>query len=230
MNNITLSVVFLEGIASFISPCFLPLIPIYIGYISGEAAGRKSKWSVIVNAAAFVAGFTVVFILLGAAASTFGNLLADNKKILSKILGVFVIIMGLFYMGVIKSNILNMEKRFSLNKIETGVTGAFLLGASLVFGWSPCIGPILSNVMSIAADKAQLGYGIYLLFIYSMGIAVPFMVTAILMDRIYGKLRWILKYTNQIKIITGIILVATGLILLTGSFFQMENFLSRLNL
>lgn len=225
--NLTFGMVFLEGVVSFLSPCFLPLIPIYISYLAGEATVDKKRWNVLKNSIAFIGGFTVVFILLGAAASGLGKYLLSNREVFNKILGVFVIIMGLFYMDILKVNFLYMEKRFRYEGKRSNLPGAFLLGAAIGFGWTPCIGPILASVLALAASKSSILEGIYLLFIYSMGIAVPFMITALLIQGVSLKFKKILKYTRIIKIITGIVMIITGVLLYTGYFERLAGYLWR---
>lgn len=216
MVDITTGIVFAAGIASFVSPCFLPLIPIYIGYMSGEAFGNKRRMNAIKNSAGFILGFTIVFIIMGLTVSSLGHLFHMYRKPLSKALGIIVIIMGLFYMDIINIGVLNMEKRFSYSGNKGTFFGAALLGIALAFGWTPCIGPILSSVLSIAASRTSYLYGMYLLFIYSMGIAIPFILTAVLLQGAASKLRSIMKYSRIIKIITGVILIAAGVLIFTG--------------
>jgi cytochrome c-type biogenesis protein len=227
MQNITSGIVFLEGMLSFLSPCFLPLIPIYVGYLSGEAGNKNRRWSVLKNSIAFVIGFTFIFILLGAASSGIGRYLIVHKRILSQISGVLIIIMGLFYMDILKIQFLNMERRFSYEGKKTTFIGAGLLGAAIGFGWTPCIGPILAQVLMIAASMNSVAEGIYLLFIYSMGMAVPFLITALLIQGASIRIRKILQYTRVIKIITGIILILTGILLYTGYFERLSGLLWR---
>lgn len=216
MNNLSVWIVFVAGIASFVSPCFLPLIPIYVGYLSGEALGNKRKWNVIKNSIAFIIGFTIIFVILGATASSIGHLLHTYRRPLSKMLGIIVIIMGLFYMDIINIRALNLEKRFSYEGKKNSFFGAMLLGSALAFGWTPCIGPILATVLTLATSKNSVIYGMYLLFIYSMGIAIPFLITATLIEGAASKLRKIMKYTKIIKSITGLILIISGIWIYTG--------------
>lgn len=226
MKDITLGIVFVEGIASFLSPCFLPLIPVYLGYLSGESV-RGKRFNVIKNSIGFILGFTVIFVFLGATASGFGHFLLTYRKFLDKILGVLVILMGLFYTGIINPEFMNMEKRFSYKGRKTSFGGAILLGAAIGFGWTPCIGPILASVLAIAASKSSVQYGMYLLFIYSLGIAVPFLAAAVLMQGVSSKLKKAMKYTRLIKVTVGIILAVTGVFLYTGYFERLSNFFWR---
>lgn len=216
MKSLTFSVVFFEGIATFISPCFLPLIPIYIGYLSGEATGRERRRSVIINSIFFIIGFTLVFTCLGAAASSLGRFLRVHKGEINKVLGVLVVIMGLFYTGILRINFLNMSKKFEYKGEKSGIFSSFVLGIALAFGWTPCFGPILTNVLAIAASKASITYGILLLFIYSMGIAVPFLITGVFIEGLSRKLRAVLKYNKVIMFVTGILLIITGILIYTG--------------
>jgi cytochrome c-type biogenesis protein len=213
MNDVSTYVAFTAGIASFLSPCFLPLIPIYIGFISGKVVDNKNKWNVIINAVAFIIGFTVIFVVLGVTASGLGHLFRVYRREINKFLGLIVIFMGLFYMDIIKIKFLNMEKRFYYNGKKNSFIGAIILGVALAFGWTPCIGYILASVMSIAASKNSYVYGMYLLFIYSMGIAIPFLITAIFLESLSLRLKAIMRYTRIIKIITGLILILSGILI-----------------
>lgn len=226
MRDITLGIVFIEGVASFLSPCFLPLIPIYIGYLSGELVSKR-KFNVIKNSIAFIIGFTIIFVLLGASASSLGHFLLAYRNGLNKILGILIILMGLFYTGIINPEFLNMEKRFSYEGKKTSFLGAVILGAAIGFGWTPCIGPILASVLALAASKSSAVYGMYLLLIYSMGIAVPFFITALLVQGASFKISGIMRYTKGFKITTGIILILTGILLFTGYFERLSSFLWR---
>lgn len=226
MKDLTLGVVFINGVVSFLSPCFLPLVPVYLGYLSGEAAAGNRKWNVIKNSIGFIIGFTIIFVLLGATASSIGKSLFLYRNILNKILGILIIVMGLFYMDILNIKFLNMEKRFSYGGRKSSFFGAMLLGLAVGFGWTPCIGPILASVLALAAKKASIGAGVYLLFVYSMGIAIPFIITAFLIQGAAFKVRSIMKYAKTIKVVTGIILVLTGISLYTGFFSRLAGYIT----
>ncbi|QCX32636.1 cytochrome c biogenesis protein CcdA [Caloramator sp. E03] len=224
MRDITFGIIFFEGVASFLSPCFLPLIPIYLAYLSGEV---KEK-GLFRNSFSFILGFSLIFILLGATASGVGKFLITYRNFFDKILGIIIILMGLFYLDIIKSNFLMMERRFNIELKNEGFLKGFLLGVGLAFGWTPCIGPILASVLSMAASRSSLVYGIALLFVYSMGIAVPFIIMAYLIQRYNIKTNVLLKKAKLVKLITGIIMILTGLMLFTGYFNRLSGYLWRL--
>lgn len=224
MTDITVGMVFLGGIASFISPCFLPLIPIYLGYISGEAVADGKTKGAIKNTIGFILGFTVVFVLLGATASSIGYFLLRYRNLLNKILGILIIIMGIFYTGLINPSFLNMERRFTWKGRRGSFGGAILLGAAIGFGWTPCIGPILASVLALAASRASVIYGMYLLLIYSMGIAIPFLIASLVIDRAAG-FKAILRHSRAIKLVSGIILIITGIMLMTGYLQKLSGYL-----
>ncbi len=215
MTELTVGMVFLGGIASFVSPCFLPLIPIYIGYISGEAVGEEKAKGALKNTIGFILGFTIVFVLLGATASSIGYFLLQYRNILNKVLGILIIIMGIFYTGLINPAFLNMERRLTWKGKRGSFWGAILLGAAIGFGWTPCIGPILASVLALAASEASVLYGMYLLLIYSMGIAIPFLIASLVIGKAAG-FKTILKHSGTIKLVSGIILIITGIMLMTG--------------
>ena len=228
MTQLTTLLVFTAGIATFVSPCFLPLLPIYIGFLSGKAIGNESKGNVIKNSIGFIIGFTLVFVLLGATASFIGQFLIEYKSVLAKVLGIIIIFMGLFYMDLIPLKALFAEKRFVYEGKKDNFIGAIVLGIALAFGWTPCIGPILASVLSVAASKNSYLYGMYLLFIYSMGIAIPFLITATMIQGavVAMKFKRILKYTKTIKIVTGIIMIIAGVLVYMNYFGKLSALLS----
>jgi cytochrome c-type biogenesis protein len=224
MTDLTVGMVFLGGIASFISPCFLPLIPIYIGYISGEAVGEGKSKGALKNTIGFILGFTTIFVLLGATASSIGYFLLQYRNLLNRILGLLIIIMGIFYTGLINPSFLNMERRFTWKGRRGSFWGSILLGAAIGFGWTPCIGPILASVLALAASRASVIYGMYLLLIYSMGIAIPFLIASLAIGRAAG-FKGILKHSGAIKLVSGIILIITGIMLMTGYLQRLSGYL-----
>ncbi|CDF57178.1 cytochrome c biogenesis CcdA family protein [Thermobrachium celere] len=222
MERLSTLIVFSQGLLSFLSPCFLPLIPIYLSYISGEAANKKRT---IYNTMAFILGFTIMFTSLGALSGSIGRFLLINRSIINKVLGIFIIIMGLFYTGIIKFEFLNREFKLDFNYKRGSLVSSFLLGVSLSVGWTPCISPILSSVLMLAASRQSSLIGAYYLLVYSLGLLAPFLIFSIFADKSKNFSRYILRRANIIKIITGTILVLTGVLLFTGKLYILSNIL-----
>jgi cytochrome c-type biogenesis protein len=224
--NVQLNVAtaFLAGIVSFISPCVLPLIPAYLSFLTGSSleelkAGHDpaQRAKVIRHALAFVAGFTVVFMTLGFTASAVGNVLFQYRDIVARVGGVVVIVLGLNMMGVFKIPFLAMDKRPQWRSANRSYLASFVVGLGFAAGWSPCIGPILAGILALATQQS-LGVGIGLLFVYSLGLAVPFLLTAAAVTRALGALNRIKRYLGAIEMAAGAFLIATGVVLMTGSF------------
>ncbi len=210
--------VFIEGILTFISPCILPMLPIYFVYLAGNVAhdNAERKRKLVINAIAFVLGFTIVFTLLGASATAIGNLLEKFREQLEIISGIIIIIFGLNFIGLIKINIFNREKRFKLNTTDMGVFSSILLGMVFSFGWTPCAGPFLASVLLVASVSKTVGEGIILLIVYSMGLGIPFLLTAILFEKLEGIFQKLTKYQRIIKIISGFVLIIMGILIMSG--------------
>jgi len=222
MERLSTIIVFTQGLLSFLSPCFLPLIPIYLSYISGEAANKKRT---IYNTIAFILGFTIMFTSLGALSGTIGRFLLVNRNIINKALGVFIIIMGLFYVGIINLEFLNREFKLQFNHKRGSLVSSFLLGVSLSVGWTPCISPILSSVLMLAASRQSSIIGAYYLLVYSLGLLTPFLLFSIFADKSKNFSRYILRRASIIKIITGTILILTGILLFAGKLYILSNIL-----
>ena len=211
---------FAAGLASFFTPCVLPLLPGYLSLISGFSAKELSEGDhkaatrkAVINSLFFTAGFSIAFSLLGAAASSVGNLLFEYKDIFLKILGFILFFMGLHMTGIISFRALNYDKHFSMRKIKPGHLGSFLMGFAFALGWSPCIGPILAGILAMAAGSAKIYQGVALLFVYSIGLAMPFILSALLTAKFF---KWIaahkktLFYTEKVA---GIIITILGILL-----------------
>ncbi len=211
---------FAAGLASFFTPCVLPLLPGYLSLISGFSAKELSKGDnkdatkkAVINSLFFTAGFSIAFSFLGAAASSVGNILFEYKDLLLKIFGFILFFMGIHMTGVLNFRILNYEKRFSMKKIKPGYLGSFLMGFAFALGWSPCIGPILAGILAMAAGSENIFKGISLLFVYSMGLAAPFILSALLTAKFF---KWIAKYKNVLRYsekTAGIIIAILGILL-----------------
>lgn len=217
MNKVSVYLVFIEGIASFLSPCLLPLLPLYIGYLSGEITHEKSNKKVLMkNALIFCAGLSLIFILMGTGAGSIGFFLNRYKRILIKISAVVIIIFGLFIMGIIKLNFLYRERKFNMKIKSADALSSFIFGMTFALGWTPCIGPILSSVLIIAGSTGSTVYGAYLLMIYALGLSIPFVITAAFIEYISSKLKSIQKYSVQINFISGLLLIFLGMALYFG--------------
>jgi cytochrome c-type biogenesis protein len=217
MTNITIPVVFAAGLASFLSPCMLPLLPVYLGYLSGKiSGGTYSRRTLIKNSLYFCLGLSLVFVGMGATASSIGRFLSSYKYILTKAAGVVIIFFGLFHMGIIRPGFMYREKRFEARYKKSNWLNSLVFGAAYAFGWTPCIGPILGSVLSLAGISQSAPYGAFLLFIYSLGLSIPFIVTAAFMDFLSAKLKAVQKYSRIINIAGGIILVLLGIAIYTG--------------
>ncbi|MCX7695718.1 MAG: cytochrome c biogenesis CcdA family protein [Caloramator sp.] len=222
MERLSTILVFTQGILSFLSPCFLPLIPIYLSYITGEAANKKNT---IINTIAFIIGFTLMFTSLGALSGSIGRFLMINRQLLNKILGLFIVIMGLFYLRVIKLDFLNREVKMDLQIKKGSIISSLLLGVSLSLGWTPCISPILSSVLMLAVSRQSSFIGAYYLLIYSFGLLIPFLFFSIFINKSRAFSRFIMQKSNVIKIVAGVILILTGILLFTGKLYILTNIL-----
>jgi len=226
---------FLAGIASFLSPCVLPLVPGYISLISGasveelQSKDRKLLNTVLLHSIMFILGFTLVFVILGAAATTLGQWFRIYKKQLTWIAGAVIIIFGLHLTGILKIKALYADKRLHSVKGGKSPWGAFVIGFAFAFGWTPCLGPIISAILLMAGSTDTVGKGVLLLWIYSLGLAVPFLITSLLIDRFlrfYGRFR---RHLHTVEVISGVLLVALGGLILAGRFTVLSGYLGFLN-
>jgi cytochrome c-type biogenesis protein len=226
---------FLAGLVSFLSPCVLPLVPGYVSLISGVGVEQlKTQEShllrkVMLNSVAFILGFSVVFIALGAVATEVSQMLARYRSTLAQIAGVVIILFGLHLTGVFKIKALYTDAR--LHRVKGGSTawGAFVIGFAFAFGWTPCVGPVLTVILTFAAAQDSITKGVMLLAIYSMGLAVPFLVTALGVERFlkfYSRFR---AHMHAIEVASGALLIALGVLLVLGRFTIISNYLSFLN-
>ena len=232
-QEVTLVAAFAAGILSFISPCVLPLIPGYISFISGltleemqgEASAAASRRHVIIASLAFVFGFTVVFVAAGASATAVGRFLAQST-IVQKIAGSILIVLGLHMMGVFRIRFLEQEKRIHTQRKPAGPLGAFLVGIAFAFGWTPCIGPILGGILTIAASRDSVGEGMQLLAVYSLGLGVPFFATALAINHFFTAFAKIRRHYHKVELVSGALLVVIGLLIFTNRFTVIAQWLS----
>jgi cytochrome c-type biogenesis protein len=235
MENISILAAFTAGIISFISPCVLPLIPGYLSFISGvsieEMKGRENRSAALkkvsVNTLLFVLGFSVVFTAMGASATFVGEFLFSKLPLFNKIAGAIIMILGLHIMGVFRIPFLNYEKRFHARGKPLGPFGSFVVGLAFAFGWTPCIGPILGGILGLAANQNTVGKGVVLLSSYSLGLGIPFFITAVSFNTFLGFFGWIKKHFRTIEIIAGLLLVAIGFLMFIGSFGYIAGLLNQ---
>lgn len=213
---------FLEGIVTFISPCLLPMLPIYISYFAGEATDRP-RHRALSNAIIFVAGFTLVFVLLGAFAGTLGGLLTSHKTIVNIVTGLVVIVFGLNFIGVFNIGLLNRTKRSQMEVKKHSLASSFLFGIVFSIGWTPCVGAFLGSALMLASQQGSAAKGILMLFVYSMGLGIPFIISAVIIERLMTAFGWIKAHYGIITKISGILLIIVGFMMMFG---MMDRFLS----
>jgi len=215
---INLTIAFGAGLISFLSPCVLPLIPGYISYISGESLGdivEKQK-KVVLKTILFTVGFSLVFISFGATASFIGNLLLENSNSLRIIAGIIIIIFSLQLMGFLNLNLLNKEKRFQTKNYSNNLFFPVIVGAAFGFGWTPCIGPVLGSILTLAAIESSIAKGIILLSFYSLGLAIPFILSGYGISKFLAFSKNFRKNIRVVSISGGVILLITGILILTN--------------
>ena len=220
MTNVSIITALIAGVLSFVSPCVLPLIPAYISYISGASlqeiqSGEVSSKKIIINSIAFVLGFSTVFILLGASASLIGKVLSRHMNTFKVVAGIIIIIFGLHMTGIIRIKFLNYEKKVQVKKSNSAtLIGAYLIGIAFSAGWTPCVGPILGAILAAASTYTTMTKGIILLAVYSIGLGIPFILTAWAINKFFAAFKQIRKYFHEIEIISGILLIIVGLLLI----------------
>jgi len=231
MDNVSLISAFVAGIASFISPCVLPLVPGYISFISGVSLEKlrkdqteRTRRNVMMTSLIFIAGFSTVFILLGASATYAGRFLLQNKILFNRIAGVLIIILGLHVAGLFQIRFLNYEKRLNLGQKPVGVISSFLVGLAFAAGWTPCIGPILATILIVASNQQTSIQGVLLLGCYSLGLGIPFFLTAVALNSFFNVFSWIKRHYRQIEYASGGLLVILGLLVFTNQFTRLAGY------
>jgi cytochrome c-type biogenesis protein len=222
--NISYIGAFLAGLLSFLSPCVLPLIPSYITYITGlsfsdldaEHPTHVVRQKTLLHSLAFIAGFTTVFVLLGASATLIGSFLQEHMTIIRKAGGVLVVLFGLHVAGFLPINWLLGEKRINVRHKPAGYFGSFLVGLAFAAGWTPCIGPILASILMIAATDDNVGHGIVLLLLYSIGLGIPFLASSLALHRFILFFNRFKRHIRIFEIITGIFLIIVGVLIFTN--------------
>jgi cytochrome c-type biogenesis protein len=234
-DQVTLVAAFIAGFLSFISPCVLPLIPGYVSFVSGVSleemrggggALSSSRRQVVITSLFFVLGFSLVFIALGATASAVGKFLLTNQTLFAGIAGTLLIVLGLHTMGIFRIKWLETDTRVQTQKKPAGPLGAILVGVAFAFGWTPCIGPILGGMMTLAASKQTVWEGVRLLAVYSLGLGIPFLLTSIAINQFFVASARIRKYYHAIEVVSGLLLISIGLLIVTGRLSVIVQFLT----
>lgn len=213
---------FLEGIITFISPCLLPMLPIYISYFAG--GGERTTAKTLKGAVGFVTGFTIVFVMLGALAGTVGGFLREYQTAVNIISGLIVIIFGLNFLGVFKLNVFKGNQR-SVKTDNMGFFSAMLFGIIFSVGWTPCVGAFLGSALMLASQQGHIAEGMLMLLSYSLGLGIPFILSAVLIDYLKSAFNWIKKNYKIINLISGSLLVIIGIMMATGTLGQLLNLL-----
>ncbi|WP_099866094.1 cytochrome c biogenesis CcdA family protein [Pararhizobium haloflavum] len=228
MLDVTIGGALLAGLLSFVSPCVLPIVPPYLAYLAGmsfdqlrqDDLGREASRRIVWAAIAFVLGFTTVFVALGATASVIGQSMARYFDTLSLVAGIVIIVMGLHFIGVFRIGLLYREARVQVARKPAGPVGAYLMGLAFAFGWTPCVGPVLAAILFIAGSEDTIARGAALLFAYSLGIGIPFVVAALFASRFLSAAARMRRHMRKVEIAMGVLLVITGVLFATG---QMAN-------
>lgn len=230
-NNISMIGAFVAGLLSFLSPCVLPLIPSYITYITGlsfadlnaEHPSHKVRQQTIIHSLLFIAGFTCVFVLLGASATFVGDFLHEHKTAIRRIGGILIVIFGIHVSGLFDITMLLGEKKLTLHRKPAGYLGSFVVGIVFAAGWTPCIGPILATILAVAATE---GRGVWLLLSYSMGLAIPFFIASLALHHFLVFFRRFKRHIRLFEIITGAFMVVVGILIFTNSMVVISRYTS----
>ena len=210
----------MAGMVSFSSPCCLPLVPGYLSFVSAlpvaELDAREARSTVLRAALAFVAGFTIVFTILGASFAVVGSVVLRNVDVLTRMAGVGIIVLGLVNMSLLRVGFLSRERRFDMARVSRGPRSAVFVGMAFAFGWAPCIGPVLATILTAAAATQTVAWGGVLLALYSVGLGIPFVALALGMHRAKGSLSWLRNHAIGIERAGGLVMVMVGLLFVTG--------------
>lgn len=207
---------FLEGMITFISPCLLPMLPIYISYFAGNQSETPHKGRALKNALGFVCSFTVVFMLLGAFAGSIGLLLRRHTALVNLITGSIVVLFGLNFLGLIRIDFLNRTRQKNIRIKELKFFSSVLFGMVFSIGWTPCVGAFLGSALMLASQQGSAGQGLFMLLCYSMGLGIPFVISAILIDQLTSTFGWVKTHYHIINWVSGSLLILVGLLMMTG--------------
>ncbi len=229
--SVGIAVAFLAGLLSFLSPCVLPLVPSYVSFVTGlgmeelESGGGSVKRVTLVHSLLFVAGFSLIFLLMGASATYIGQLLRSYQDIIARVGGVIIILFGILLLGVIPIPALSRERRFQFQNKPVGYAGTVAVGMAFGAGWVPCIGPILGGILTLAATRADVAEGVGLLGVYSAGLAIPFVLSAVALTAFLAWFQKFRRYLRYVEWAAGILLIFVGLLLVTGKFTVLAGWL-----
>ncbi len=241
MPDISLYMAFAAGLISFLSPCVLPLVPGYISFVSGVSFEQlrdnggspfmpgRQRSTTMLNSIFFVVGFSIIFVLLGASATWIGAFLASKMSLFSKLAGALIIFFGIYKMGFIRVRFFYREARFQLRDRKYGYAGAMIIGAAFAFGWTPCIGPILAGILAYAGTLGKVNQGVLLLLIYSLGLGIPFLLTALGVNQFCKFFNRIKKYMGALEVASGAIMVLFGILIFTNKLILLPGYLPFLN-
>lgn len=214
---------FLEGIITFVSPCLLPMLPVYLSYFAG--GGERSTRKTVVSALGFVAGFTVVFVALGALAGTLGGFLKAHQTAVNIVSGLIVVFFGLSFLGVVRLNVFK-GSRGGMQNGEAGFFSTMVFGMVFSVGWTPCVGAFLGSALMLASQQGQTAVGMLMLFCYSLGLGIPFLLSALLIDKLKSTFDFIKRNYAIINTVSGILLILVGVLMVTGLFGKLLSLLS----
>jgi cytochrome c-type biogenesis protein len=225
--TVGLAIAFTAGVLSFLSPCVLPLIPSYLTFITGMAFEdvTRSRRATLVHALLFVLGFSLIFVALGATATALGNLLLGYRDVISRVGGVLVIVFGLYMLGVLRIGAFARDTRAHLSRKPVGYVGSVVVGVAFGAGWTPCIGPILGAILTYASMSGNLARGTALLSSYSLGLAVPFLLSAVAIERFLAAFQRLRRHLALVNRISGVLLVVVGVLMLTNWFTVLAGYL-----
>ncbi len=213
---------FLEGIITFISPCLLPMLPIYISYFAG--GGERSTKKTLLGATGFVLGFTIVFVAMGALAGTLGSFLKQYQTAVNVISGLIVILFGFNFMGILKLNLFNGGVRMQVS--PNGFFSAVLFGVIFSIGWTPCVGAFLGSALMLASQQGHVLEGMVMLLAYSLGLGIPFLVSALLIDKLKSAFNWIKSHYDVVNMVSGALLIFVGVLMATGTLGRILTWMS----
>ncbi|MBZ9608749.1 cytochrome c biogenesis protein CcdA [Clostridium estertheticum] len=233
MNDISILLAFSAGLLSFLSPCVLPLVPAYVSYLTGssieELKDGKAKLSALYKSFGFVLGFSIIFVLMGLSITSLGKLLITHKDLFRKVGGTLIVVFGLHTIGLFKIKLFYREKRFLYFDKIKGPFSSVIMGMAFATGWTPCIGPILSSILIYATSMNSVGKGVLLLIMYSLGLAVPFILTAMAIGSFTKQFRKFSKYLPIISAISGILMIIMGIMIFTNKLAILSQYMNFIN-